>query len=350
MDEPAASTDPAEADPAPAPGGGIAPYPVRTGTGTIPELPWSPGPGAPATGLEVMTLSDLRTRTAAHGQNPAEPQRPDFHQLFAVESGTLRQSVDFAEHRTAPGGWLWVRPGQVQQYGDLERAEGTLVLFLPAFPDPATAEAVGLDEASGAVHRHPVDAGARAVRLALDHLRFEFTAARTGPAGPPPAAHTQLLRHLLSALLLRLIRLPDATAGTAGTPGTPGTPGPPDGPAAPGQGRGPETFRRFRAAVERDFTRTRRVADYAQALGYSPRTLSRATRTAAGLGAKEFVDRRVVLEAKRLLAHTDSSASQIAAQLGFADATNFSKFFQQRAGTTPGAFRTTVRPPRRRQR
>ncbi|MBO8186214.1 helix-turn-helix transcriptional regulator [Streptomyces spirodelae] len=301
---------------------------VRTGhsaasaSAAIPELPYAPPPGVAATGIEVMTLSELRDRAARGGQRLADPQRPGFHQLFAVESGTLRQSVDFAGHTTGPGAWLWVRPGQVQQYQDVAEAEGTLILFQPAFPDPATAAAVGLDEATGAVSRHPYDEEARAVRIALDHLRFEFAAGRTPAAR---AAHTEVLRHLLGVLLLRLVRL----AGTEE-----------QGPDAVTSS---EPFRRFRAAVEKDFARTRRVADYAHALGYSPRTLSRATRAAAGLGAKEFVDRRVILEAKRLLAHTDRSAARIAAALGFADATNFAKFFHQRSGTTPGAFRAGVR-------
>ncbi|MEW2218545.1 helix-turn-helix transcriptional regulator [Streptomyces sp. NPDC006990] len=296
---------------------------VRTGhaaasaSAAIPELPYAPPPGVTAPGLEVLTLSELRARG---GLRLSDPQRPDFHQLFAVESGTLRQSVDFTEHATGPGGWLWVRPGQVQQYTDPHGAEGSLVLFRPAFPDPATAAAVGLDEASDAVARQPGDRHARAVGFALDHLRFEFAAEWQPPAR---GTHEDVLRHLLAVLLRRLVSTPGAHGTEAAQP--------------------PDAFRRFRAAVEADFARTRRVADYARALGYSPRTLSRATRAAVGLGAKEFVDRRVVLEAKRLLAHTDRSAARIGTALGFADATNFAKFFHQRTGATPGAFRASVR-------
>ena len=65
--------------------------------------------------------------------------------------------------------------------------------------------------------------------------------------------------------------------------------------------------------------------------------------TSAGAGAKDFIDRRVILEARRLLAHSDRSAAQIATQLGFSSATNFSKFFRQRTGTSPLAFRHAVR-------
>lgn len=105
-----------------------------------------------------------------------------------------------------------------------------------------------------------------------------------------------------------------------------------------GEQRG--VFVDFRVLVESNFASTRRVEDYARFLGYSPRTLSRATVAATGVGAKEFIDRRIVLEAQRLLAHSNRTAAQIAAQLGFADAANFSKFFQQRAGTSPIAFRS----------
>jgi AraC-like DNA-binding protein len=114
-------------------------------------------------------------------------------------------------------------------------------------------------------------------------------------------------------------------------------------PVGTGAAEPSEAYLRFRHAVEQDFVRTRRVEDYARSLGYSPRTLSRATIAATGLGAKEFIDHRVILEAKRLLAHSDRSAARIADHLGFADAANFAKYFHQRTGTTPIAFRTAVR-------
>jgi AraC-like DNA-binding protein len=52
---------------------------------------------------------------------------------------------------------------------------------------------------------------------------------------------------------------------------------------------------------------------------------------------------RLVLEAKRLLAHTLLPVAVIGDQLGFAEATNFVKFFRREAGSTPGAFRAKQR-------
>jgi AraC-like DNA-binding protein len=85
------------------------------------------------------------------------------------------------------------------------------------------------------------------------------------------------------------------------------------------------------------------VEDYARILGYSGRTLARATLANSGLSAKEFIDRRVVLEAKRLLAHGEETAARISDHLGFVTASQFSKYFAQRTGRSPIEFRREIR-------
>ncbi|EDY53727.1 MULTISPECIES: AraC family transcriptional regulator [Streptomyces] len=282
----------------------------------VPEISFAAPVGTPA-GVEVLPLAELRRRVPA--ERLTAPQRPDFHHLIVVTGGTLWHTVDFTAYALEPGSWLWVRPGQVQQWGDLTHAEGTLVLFREDFLDQATAAGALVADPHAPNLRRPLPEDAQALRLAADHLAAEFRALGRLPL----EIHTAALRHLLAVLVLRLAHL---TAPV-------GSPVPePDA-----------TYLRFRDAVERDFARTRRVEDYALALGYSARTLARATLAAAGLGAKEFIDRRVVLEAKRLLAHSDQSAARIADRLGFSSATHFNKYFHQRTGQTPIAFRDTVR-------
>ncbi|MFE2585568.1 helix-turn-helix transcriptional regulator [Streptomyces sp. NPDC059378] len=282
----------------------------------IQEISFAAPAGTPA-GVEALPLADLRRRVPA--ERLMAPQRPDFHHLLTLTGGTLRHTVDFTAYALDPGSWLWVRPGQVQQWGDLTHAEGTVILFRRDFLDPATTDGARLDDPHAPILRRPLPDDAAALRLATEHLTTEFHALGRLPL----EIHTAALRHLLAVLVLRLAHL----TAPAGSP----VPEP------------DATYSCFRDAVEKDFTRTRRVEDYAEALGYSTRTLSRATLAAAGLGAKEFIDRRVVLEAKRLLAHSDRTAARIADQLGFSSATHFSKYFHQRTGQTPIAFRDTVR-------
>ncbi|MFD7664345.1 helix-turn-helix domain-containing protein [Streptomyces sp. NPDC059788] len=315
---------------------------------SIPAVAFTAPAGRPA-GVEVLTLAELRDRADACAL--AVPHRPDFHHLLVVDSGHLRHTVDFRKYELAANDWMWVRPGQVHHFGNLDGAEGRLVLFESGFLDPATAAAARLEDWFGPAVHHPEGAQAQAVDSALRHLHQEFGSLR----GLPLETHIEVLRHLLSVLVLRAARL-SASGGSGEARGGAGVRSAGDGRAPYGEGGGDgdgsggvceasETFLRFRDAVERGFTHSRRVEDYARQLGYSPRTLSRATAAATGVGAKEFIDRRVVLEAKRLLAHGDQTAARIAVRLGFADAANFAKFFQHRTGSTPISFRTEVRGP-----
>jgi len=167
-----------------------------------------------------------------------------------------------------------------------------------------------------AMELEPGDPALQPVGPLFDAIQEEFRSRRVGQPG--------ICMSLLSALVLRLAH------GGEGLPT--------DATAADG---GYATFVRFHQAVERDFARTRRVEDYARALGYSVRTLTRACLAATGHPAKEYIDARVVLEAKRQLVHTSTPVLAIAADLGFRDASDFTKFFRRRDpdGRTPAEFR-----------
>ncbi len=265
-------------------------------------------------GIEVMSFRQLRAMAGPTWR--AAPQRPEFHVLGVIEQGTGHHTADFKRYPLQPGSVLWIRPGQVHRLDGVEQVDGTLVLFQPDFLAPGT---VAAELAADLFTPSGWELGPQRctlAMLALGHLRTEYTQG----AGDPLAERIELLRQLLTVLVLRV------------TPRTDAQQPPPD-----------DAFSLFRQAVERDFARSRQVAHYAHQLGYSARTLSRAAHAATGAGAKEFIDARVLLEAKRLLAHGDLAVTQCAHELGFHDTANFSKFFEQRAGLAPGAFRKAAR-------
>jgi len=51
----------------------------------------------------------------------------------------------------------------------------------------------------------------------------------------------------------------------------------------------------------------------------------------------------LILEAKRMLLHSDDSIKEIAFQLGFEDASYFNKFFKRLTLQTPLQYRTAIR-------
>ncbi|HEX4359228.1 MAG TPA: helix-turn-helix transcriptional regulator [Pseudonocardia sp.] len=266
-------------------------------------------PGEPGLELEVVSRPELCRRGGEAGLG--EPHRTEFHQLMMVDAGQTWHEVDFVEYRLGPGTILWVRPGQVQRFGP--PVDGELVLFTQVVPASSTSSselALLLGDSSGGSVWHPEGPLFAGVREIARQLRVE--------AGCSAPSADEVRRHLLSALLLRIGRLDSAVPAPAD----------PDGIAS-----------RFAAEVDRDFASTHRVTDYADRLGYSVRTLTRASTAATGLSARELVDARIALEAKRLLAYTDLPASTVGRQLGFSEPTNFGKFFLRRTGLTPAAFR-----------
>jgi AraC-like DNA-binding protein len=90
--------------------------------------------------------------------------------------------------------------------------------------------------------------------------------------------------------------------------------------------------------LELHYRELHRVDDYARLLGCSVRTLSRATQAAAGIGARQVIDQRRLLEARRLLGHARWTARAVASHLGFTDTANFGRFFRDHTDLTPATY------------
>ncbi|MEW2345165.1 AraC family transcriptional regulator [Streptomyces griseoaurantiacus] len=298
---------------------------MENGHLAVRRLRYLPAVGSPY-GVEVLDFAALRAMDPQRRRTL--PQRPDFHVLALVGSGTGGHEADFRAHGLREGSVVWIRPGTVHRWSDVETVDGPLVLFRPAFLPGFTAA-----EAAAPVCWELDAPRLDLALLAAGHLGREHRAVAVTPA----RASGELLSHLLAALLLRVL-----PAGTGAGPGEADGDGRGAGGTAPSGGRHAEVFRAYRTAVEEHFADWHHVTDYARALGHDVRTLTRATRAVTGEGAKAFLDQRVLLEAKRILAHTDVPVAGCARRLGFADAGNFTTFFRRQTGIPPGAWRESA--------
>ncbi|BBC31560.1 AraC family transcriptional regulator [Streptomyces graminofaciens] len=268
-----------------------------------------------------MRVGPIDARRTWHADAPLERvHRIDFHVVMLLGGGPVTHMIDFTEYEADAGDLLWIRPGQVHRFSRTTGYRGTVLAMQPGFLPRATVEATGLYRYDLPPLLRPDAAQLAGLRDSLGQLEREYADTTTLPLG----AHTAVLRHSLTAFLLRLAHLAAGSAEAARRPDD-------------------STFTRFRDAVELDFATNHSVSAYADALGYSRRTLVRAVRAATGETPKGFIDKRVVLEAKRLLAHTDLPIGRVGAAVGFPDSANFSKFFQLHTGTTPVAFRAEMR-------
>ena len=272
-------------------------------------------------GIEVLHLRTLRQRVGA--PHLAAPQRVAFFMLLFVAEGRLRHEVDFADLRLGAGSLVFVRPAQIQHWHLDEHAEGCMVLIDPPALTPIAHSRSDRDALLAAMADWPVgvqldDAFAAELRTGLDGL------ARDLADFDGTADDVTLIRQGLLAVLLRVARwhrrrlhhLPRPPAGAR------------------------QVHRLFQAELEQHHRSHRTVAEYAQRLGYSESTLNRACRAATGQSAKVLLDRRLAMEAARMLAHSPASVAEIGHALGFTEPTNFNRFFVRMVHMTPLAFRS----------
>ena len=97
---------------------------------------------------------------------------------------------------------------------------------------------------------------------------------------------------------------------------------------------------RFRELIETAFREGKSLADYAAALNVSQSRLRSACLSVTEQSPMQLVHARILLEAKRQLLYTSISVSEIAYGLGFDDPAYFTRFFSQRTGLSPRAFRS----------
>lgn len=263
-----------------------------------------------------------RLETTHSLRSAARPHRHRFYEIIWVRDGSGVHTIDFQDHPIGPHSLFLLSPGQVHAVRIDAPLSGFLILFtsdflgldathprllaaLPFFRAGLVNPVLSLSEPEAATLQH-----------CMEHLEAEFGAMA-------PARH-EMLRAYLQILVLTISRLVSARQ-----PAATGTPTP--------------VQQQFDQLIEQHYRRTMRVAEYADMLALTPGHLNDLIKSASGQTASARIAERVVLEAKRLLAHSDQQVAQIAAELGFDDPAYFGRFFRRNTGKTPGQFRAAIR-------
>lgn len=98
----------------------------------------------------------------------------------------------------------------------------------------------------------------------------------------------------------------------------------------------------FKDLLDGHYKNQKRVSYYAKQILITEKRLNQASTKVLGKTPKGVIDDRIMLEAKRLLAHTSESIKEIGFSLGFEEPTNFIKYFRKHNLTTPTEFRESL--------
>jgi AraC-like DNA-binding protein len=102
-------------------------------------------------------------------------------------------------------------------------------------------------------------------------------------------------------------------------------------------------LKKYQAKIDEHFQQLHEVGDYASMLNISAGHLSELIKNQSGRPAIKHIHDRLVLEARRLLLHTDTPLKDIAFNLGFSDTSYFNRFFKRETGATPAGYRSKIR-------
>ena len=104
---------------------------------------------------------------------------------------------------------------------------------------------------------------------------------------------------------------------------------------------GDNLIRLFKKEVENNYKKEHSTTFYANKLFITPDHLNRTVKSKIGKTAKDYIQARIITEAKRLLYFTDLSNKEIGFELGFNEPANFSAFFKKQTQVSPSNFKKT---------
>jgi AraC-like DNA-binding protein/mannose-6-phosphate isomerase-like protein (cupin superfamily) len=251
---------------------------------------------------------------------PVQPSRSPAHTFLYITEGEAIMSVGTATYKVKKDECLFVPAGTVFSFSSPDVNKGFLLHF---HNDLLIGKLVKKDLLSDyeflQVWGHPHIKLGKATSACVLHIcKRLYTEYQSHGL-----AHTELVHAYLLALLAELCRVHQPNV-------------------AEKRVSAQSITNKFKALVFADCANLRRVSDYAERLHISPNHLNKSVKAITGKSPTRWIDEATVLEAKVLLVQSDLSISEIAATVGLADASYFSRLFKKYEGTTPLGFRKRI--------
>ncbi len=248
------------------------------------------------------------------------PHRKDYYMMVLVKSGGSRHWVDMTPYTLKPDTFYFSVPHQVHVKEKSASMNGILLCFTDEFLAIEENQLLKqLPVIQNPQNGHELNLDAENVAFVDDILRKMLTEHRQKQDW-----RNGMLLAYLRVLLIYLSRLYNEQFCE-------------DVP------EGKLLLKKFQTLINEQYKELHDVAAYADQLFISAGHLGEVIKQQSGKTAIEHIHERIVLEARRLLFHTEYSIKEIAWQLGFEDASYFNRFFKRLNSETPMQYRKQSR-------
>lgn len=266
--------------------------------------------------IEKISFKDLHNwdeTSLSSFEEAKQAHREDRHSFFLLEKGTVHIEIDFQQYKIEQSSVIYIHPNQVHRIIALENVtvsswaidnESLNPEYLKLLEDITPVKQLVLD-------KETFDLISQAVSIVI-----KFSERTTDKL------HHSLVKDSCNALVALVIsqylELAKSTDKLS---------------------RFEIVTKAFREILEHNYITAKRPAAYAQKLNISIPYLNECVKNTTGHSVSYHIQQRIILEAKRLLYHSDKSVKEITAELGYDDYPYFSRLFAKVTGMTAVAFR-----------
>ena len=265
-------------------------------------------------------LVDIEQLYQKHSDKLTTPHRTGFYHILWFQKGSPTHLVDFNPVKVKPDTILFLNKGTVQRFDRKGGFDGKAILFTDNFFCKTEHDVKFLR--SSILFNDLISVSQIHLSKADSLFATVFQLMETELENEKDASQSEILKNLLHNLLLlseRKRRKQDFTEIKKS----------PD----------LDYVMLFKDLLETNYRKLKQVSNYAKKLSVTAKRLNQATSKILDKSPKQMIDERVMLEAKRLLAHTNESVKEIGFELGFDEPTNFIKYFRKHSHSTPVEFR-----------
>lgn len=268
-----------------------------------------------AFGISKVSLNAIRIERLSDRIVPKVPfpHKHAFYQFILFTQGSGTHDIDFKQFKVSKNHLFLLKPGQIHDW-KLKNADGYIVEFNH---DSFSTQSPDWPNLIEPIHFTPDSF----IQKNNDHFQRLKTICEL-MYQESKNQHTLFdvsLKGYLTSFLIEIIRQTETLKGNPSKT---------------------QLVEKFRELVEKNFKSEHRVEFYAKELKISPKTFTMQLTRLLGKSPRDVIQERLLLEAKRFLAYSDLSISEIGYELGFDDANYFSRFYRLHEKTTPAKFRS----------
>ncbi|PIF34708.1 AraC-like DNA-binding protein [Flavobacterium sp. 9] len=275
------------------------------------SIPVNPAAGEFESGIAI--IGRISVKDLDSFEEFEESHRDNFHLFLLQESGTTGIEIDFQTYKIQPSSLLYIHPNQIHRLIGFENVtfsgwaidnENLNPEYLKLLEDITPVKPLLINEETFSVISETIALGVKISER--NHEKLYHSILKDS---------CNVLIGLVISQYLEQTKTPDSLS------------------------RFDTITKAFKGLLERNYTSVKKPVEYAEMLNISTAYLNECVKNTTGFSVTYHIQQRIILEAKRMLYHSDKSVKEIAADLGYDDYPYFSRLFSKVTGITPLAFR-----------